>query len=285
MLLWGKKVSFDLRALKIYIDGSCRKNPGGAGGFAARIEFPFDWGRPDELLEYRGYFDTTNNRMEVEPCIFAHEWVLESGIALGVSHFQIVTDSKYVYENYNRSVGWSRNGWRNFYGRPLNNIDQWKALLRLRRKIGYRVRVEMRLIEGKSTPITRAVDRDAKVASQLPTQVDRGFQAGKIGRSKNNTGKAARMFPAAGEELVIRIYKTESVNRGEQKIKFQTFSEEKLDFFDKYMAYADSSIGNELHRQNVYRVRMNDVPQYPQIEEILEELEEPDLVGQGGIIG
>jgi ribonuclease HI len=278
-------VSFNLRALKIYIDGSCRKNPGGTGGFAARIEFPFDWDRLDEPLEYRGYFETTNNRMEVEPCIFAHEWVLECGIALGVSHFQIVTDSKYVYENYNRSVGWSRNGWRNFYGRPLDNIDQWKALLRLRRKIGYRVRVEMKLIDGKSTPITKAVDRDAKIASQLPTQVDLGFQPGKIGRSKNNTGKAARMFPAAGEELVIRIYKTESVNRGEQKIKFQTFSEEKLDFFDKYMAYADSLIGNELHRQNVYRVRMNDVPQYPQIEEILEELEEPDLVSQRGIAG
>jgi aquaporin Z len=41
-------VSFDLRALKIYIDGSCRKNPGGAGGFAARIEYPFKlspWGK------------------------------------------------------------------------------------------------------------------------------------------------------------------------------------------------------------------------------------------------
>jgi ribonuclease HI len=273
-------VSFDLRALKIYIDGSCRKNPGGTGGFAARIEFPFDCDRPDELLEYRGYFETTNQRMEVEACIFAHEWILEHGIGLGVSHVQIVTDSKYVHESYNRSIRWSKGGWRNSYGRPLDNVDRWKALLRLRRKIGYQVRVEIKLIEGKSTPITKAVHRDAKAASLLPSEVDRGFRAGKIGRSKNNTGKAAKMFPAAGEELVIRVYKTESVNREEQKIKFQTFSEEKLDFFDKYTAYADSSIGNALHRQNVYRVRMNNVPQYPRIEEILEELEESDLVGQ-----
>jgi ribonuclease HI len=270
LLLRGKKVSFSLRALKIYIDGSCRNNPGGSGGFAARIEFPLDWDQPDEPLENRGYFETTNNRMEVEPCIFAYEWILERGIDLGVMHFQIVTDSKYVYENYGRSLGWSKNGWRNSYGRPLDNVDQWKALLRLRRKIGYQVRIEMKLIEGKSTTIAKAVDRDAKAASRLPSEVDRGFRAGKIGRSKNNSGKAAKMFPALGQEVVIRIYKTESVNRDEQKIRFQTYSEEKLDFFDKYVAYADSSIGNALHRRNSYRVRMNGIPQYPQIEEILE---------------
>jgi hypothetical protein len=38
-------------------------------------------------------------------------------------------------------------------------------------------------------------------------------------------------------------------------------------FVDKFQAYVDNAIGNELHRQNVYQVRMNDVPGpgYPQI--------------------
>jgi ribonuclease HI len=272
-----KKVSFDLRALKIYIDGSCRKNPGGSGGFAARIEYPFDWDRPDELLDYCGYFETNNNRMELRACLFAHEWILDRCEEVGVQHVQIVTDSKYVYDNYNRAIGWSRNGWCNFHERPVENPDLWKDLLRIRRKLGFRLRVEVKLIAGKSTPITKAVDRDAKTASTLPTRVDRGFQSGKIGRSKNNSGKAAKMYPAAGEELVIRIYQT-FVRGNVQKIKFQTFSEEKKDFFDKHVAYAEHTIGNALHRQHVYRVRMNDVLQYPQILEILEELEEIDLV-------
>jgi ribonuclease HI len=270
-------MSFDLRALKIYIDGSCRNNPGGVGGFAARVEFPLDWDRPDLLLDQRGYLETNNNRMELEACIFAHEWILEHGIGLAVAHFQIVTDSKYVYENYGRSVGWSKNGWRNFHGRPLENIDQWKSLLRLRRKIGYRVRVEMKLIQGKSTPITKAVDRDAKGAALVPLRTDSGFRAGKVGRSRNNTGKAARMFPATGRELVIRVYGTKSVRRNEQKIKFQTYDEEKRDFFEKYQAYAHSSVGNELHRHHIYRVRMNDIPQYPQMVEIVAELQQCDL--------
>jgi ribonuclease HI len=271
-------LSFDPRAIKIYIDGSCRKNPGGYGGFAARIEFPFYWDKPDELLDYRGYFETTNNRMELEACIFAHEWVLNNGVGLEVNHFQIITDSKYVCENYNRSIGWSKNGWTSFYGRPLENTDQWKDVLRLRRKIGNRARAEVKLIAGKSTPITKAVDRDAKAAGDSPTEVDRGFRSGKIGRSKNNSGKAAKMFPAAGEELVIRVYQTMSAGRNMQKIKFQIFSESSKDFFDKSFSYAEPAIGNELHRQHVYRVRMNHVPQYPRIAEILEELVEADFL-------
>lgn len=273
-------MSFDLRALKIYIDGSCPDNPGGSGGFAARLEYPFDWDRRDEPLDYCGYFETNNNRMELRACIFAHEWILEQKDALRVQHVQVVTDSKYVYDNYNRSIGWSQNGWCNFHERPVDNVDLWKDLLRTRRKLGTRVRVEVKLIKGKTTTITKAVDRDARSASALPSRVDRGFRSGKIGRSKNNMGQAAKMFPAAGEELAIRIYQTLPVRRDEQKIKFQTYSAEKKDFFDKFLAYTAAALGNGLHRQHVYLVRMNTTPQYPRIEEILAELTETELVPQ-----
>jgi len=271
-------VSFDLRALKMYIDGSCRKNPGGSGGFAARIEYPFEWNLPDELLDYRGYFETNNNRMELKACVFAHEWIFDQGEQLRVQHVQIVTDSMYVYENYNRSIGWSKNRWCNFHDRPLENIDLWKDLLRIRRKLGFRVRVELKLIQGKSTPITKAVDRDAKTASTLPSRVDHGFRSGKIGRSKNSTGKAAKMFHASGQEITIRVYQTVMIRRNEQKVKFQLYSAEKKDFFEKFMAYADASVGNDLHRQHAYVVRMNEVPQYPKILEIIAEVKESDLV-------
>jgi hypothetical protein len=74
-----------------------------------------------------------------------------------------------------------------------------------------------------------------------------------------------------------------TIRRSEQKIKFQTFSSEKKDFFEKFMAYADASVGNNLHRQHSYIVRMNDVPQYPQILEIISEVKESDLVAAGVI--
>src|SRR3984893_1629300 len=141
-----------------------------------------------------------------------------------------------------------RNGWRNFHERPVENPDLWKDLLRTRRKLGFSLRVEVKLIAGKSTPITKAVDRDAKTASALPSRVDRGFRSGKIGRSKNNTGKAATMFPASGQEISIRVYQTVSIRRNEQKVKFQLYSTEKKDFFEKFTAYADAAVSNDLHR-------------------------------------
>ena len=271
-------MSFDLRSLKIYIDGSCRKNPGGAGGFAARIEYPFGWDLPDELIDYTGYFETNNNRMELHACVFAYEWVLEQGENLQVQHVQIVTDSKYVFDNYHRAVGWSTNGWRNVHGRPLENVDLWKDLLRVRRKLGFRVRVEVKLIAGKSTPITKMVDRDAKAAAAMPSEVDRGFRSGKIGRAKNNTGKAGKLFPAAGQEITIRVYQTMTIRRGEQKVKFQLYSAQAKDFIEKFVAYADAAVGNELHRQHAYVVRMNDVAGYPRIPAIVGEVKEADLV-------
>lgn len=273
-------MSFDLRALKIYVDGSCTKNPGGSGGFAARLEYPFDWNRPDELLDFCGYFETNNNRMELRACVFVHEWILRQKEQLGVDHVQVVTDSKYVYDNYNRCIGWSRNGWRNFHERPVENVDLWKQLLRVRRKLGGLIRVQMQLIKGKSTPIAKEVDRAAKAASKLPSRVDLGFRSGKVGRSKNSTSAAAQMFPAAGQNIVIRVYQTVAVRRDEQKLKFQVFSEEKKDFFDKFTAYAAPAVGNQLHRQHIYLVRMNDVAQYPRVEEILAELDEADIAAE-----
>jgi ribonuclease HI len=272
------KVSFDLRALKIYIDGSCRENPGGAGGFAARIEYPFGCDLPDELIEYTGYFETNNNRMELRACVFAHEWILEQGENVGVQHVQIVTDSRYVSENYQRAAGWSTNAWRNVHGRPLENVDLWKDLLRVRRKLGFRVRVEVKLVAGKSTPITKMVDQEAKAAAARPTEVDRGFRSGKIGRAKSNIGKAAKLFPAAGQEISIRVYQTMTIRRGEQKVKFQLHSIEAKDFVEKFVAYTDAALGNQLHRQHAYVVRMNDTAAYPRILEIVGEVKEAGLV-------
>jgi len=71
--------------------------------------------------------------------------------------------------------------------------------------------------------------------------VDHGFRSGKIGRSKNNTGKAAKMFPRADRDHDSRLPdRDDSTQRA--KSKYQVYSAEKKDFFDKFMAYADASV-------------------------------------------
>jgi len=272
-------MSLDMRSLKIYIDGSCAKNPGGSGGFAAWLEFPFDWGRPDEHLESRGYFHTTNNRMELRACLFAHEWILEERDELRVSHVQIVSDSKYVHENYNRCLSWYQNDWLSVHEREILNVDLWKDLIRVRRKLRGRPRVDLVRVPRRSSEITKNVDRDAKFASRAPTYVDSGFQPGKIGRARNSSKRAATPYPAASDEVIIYIYRTQVAQRGVQTIRFQTYSEERKDFFEKFWALADDAIGNLLHRGNAFLVRMNDVPENPRIIEIVEALKMKNLIG------
>jgi hypothetical protein len=68
------------------------------------------------------------------------------------------------------------------------------------------------------------------------------------------------------------------IRRGEQKVKFQLYSEQAKDFIEKFVAYADAALGNELHRQHTYVVHMNDIAAYPRILEIVGEVKETDLV-------
>lgn len=126
-------------------------------------------------------------------------------------------------------------------------------------------RIEVRLIEGKSNEVTKWVDQKAKAAGRIPTHVDWGFTTGKIGRS-------------------IRIYHSAVARRDIQVFKFQEYDEAKRDFFEKFEAYSEASVGNELHRMHVYRVRMNDLPRYPKILEILEELKEAQLLKESVVV-
>ena len=66
-------MSDDPHALKLYIDGNCYQNPGGAGAIACVAHFPEDWNRPDEIIFNEGFHETTNNRMELSACIRALE--------------------------------------------------------------------------------------------------------------------------------------------------------------------------------------------------------------------
>ena len=278
-------MSFDPHALKLYVDGNCWKNPGGSGGFAIRVEYPLDWNRADELVEWRGYFKTKNNRMELRACICAHEWSLENLDQLGVQRVQVVTDSQYVYDGYTWVIGWAQNDYCNRDGRPNKNIGLWKELIRLRRQLARRVRIEVRLIPRRSSEIARDVDRDAKAAGKLPANVDWGFNEGKIGRPKHQMKGRAKLFPAAGQTLFMRPYKSDVARRNIQLFRFEVWDGDKRDFCEKYEAYASDDIGNELHRQNVHQVRMNDKPGYPQILEILGSFKESEFLAQLVAVG
>lgn len=263
-------MSLDPHALKIYIDGSALKNPGGPGGFAAWLEFPFDWNRPDEPVFQEGFPETTNNRMELRACIRAFEYVRNHGRSLGVERVQIVTDSRYVSDSFFLAERWRRNGWRNLDGKPVENQDLWKRLLSIRSKV--LVRTEVKWMLGKKSPILKAVDKSAKSAAAQPMSVDRGFKSGRVAPSKSGVGRAASLFPAIGQETIIRIYRHRMVGRSDHKLYFDVFGDESQRFDRKECAFASAEVALDLHTHHVYRVQFNANPKYPIIETMIEEL-------------
>lgn len=257
-------------ALKIYVDGSALRNPGGPGGCAGIVEYPDDWNQPDEEVFRVGYKATTNNRMELIACIRAFDYVRENGARLGVQMVLVITDSLYVYENHRRAPAWRGSNWRTLAGRPVENSDLWKNLMSVQSKA--RTRTEIKWIKGKTLPIQKAVDRAAKEAARQPWEIDRGFRPGKVARSKIAVRGASILFPACGQEAVIWVYRSALPRKAEHTIFFHRFSEEKQEFVDKFRAYANPAQAAELHRSHSYRVRFNSNPQYPVITSVLEQV-------------
>jgi len=270
----------DPRAIKIHIDGNCWENPGGPGGLGVRVDYGYDIDREPEVVEYRGYTETNNQRMELRACIFAHEWIGEVTDEFGSRRYIILTDSSYVYGGYSWVLNWATNGYATSVGRPIKNPELWRALMTLRRKLRRCGRIEVKLIPRRSDEGAKEVDRVAKAAGRSPSYVDWGFPEGKIGRPKNNSKKAAQLYPAAGQTPIIRPYKSDMAAKEIQLFRFEVWDESKRLFFDKFQAYTNNAIGNELHRQNVYQVRMNDEPRYPQVLEILWSRKEKEFVAQ-----
>jgi ribonuclease HI len=90
----------------IYTDGSCLKNPGGPGGYAAVIF------RDDELIEELSGGDavTTNNRMEIMAAVVGLRAVREPSVVT------LYSDSQYLIKTL--TLGWKR----------MKNVDLWARL-------------------------------------------------------------------------------------------------------------------------------------------------------------
>jgi ribonuclease HI len=90
----------------IYTDGSCLKNPGGPGGYAAVIF------REGEMMQEFSGGDTmtTSNRMEIMAAIVGLQAVQEPSV------ITLYSDSQYVIRTMTQ--GWKR----------MKNIDLWARL-------------------------------------------------------------------------------------------------------------------------------------------------------------
>jgi ribonuclease HI len=104
----------------IYTDGSCLKNPGGCGGWAAVLVFGGN--KVEEITG--GEVVSTNNRMELRAAIEALKYLKEGHNVI------LYTDSQYVQKGITLWVkGWMKRGWVTKEEKPVLNKELWQALV------------------------------------------------------------------------------------------------------------------------------------------------------------
>lgn len=110
-----------MKEVTIYTDGACSGNPG-PGGWAAIL---FYGEHKKEIFGSSQH--TTNNRMELQAAIEALSALKEPCIVT------LYSDSAYLINCFKNKwyEGWVKNNWKNSRKQPVENQDQWKALLEL----------------------------------------------------------------------------------------------------------------------------------------------------------
>ena len=109
----------------IYTDGGCRSNQteNNIGGLGVVLQF-----RGHKKEHYRGFRNTTNNRMEIQAAIDALKLMKRFDIPV-----EVRTDSAYLCNCINNKwyKNWMNNGWLTSAKKPVENRDLWIDLLEL----------------------------------------------------------------------------------------------------------------------------------------------------------
>src|SRR6185437_14203812 len=104
---------------------------------------------------FRGFTESTINRMELSAAIAAVEWVRGESLGKRYTRVRIFSDSRYVVDGQFSAPFWQLAKWRTAAGRPIANHDLWKNFLSAKAKAG--VRVDIQKVQNKSTPLLRRV--------------------------------------------------------------------------------------------------------------------------------
>ncbi|MBR5314140.1 MAG: purine-nucleoside phosphorylase [Clostridia bacterium] len=119
-----KEIQIECDCVNVYTDGACKGNPG-PGGYGIVIVS----GDKETKLS-KGFFNTTNNRMELLAAITALE-------AIGSpKKVTLYSDSKYLIDGMTKSwaKNWKKNNWIKSDKKKALNTDLWDKMLSLEEK-------------------------------------------------------------------------------------------------------------------------------------------------------
>ena len=263
----------DETALNVYTDGSCYEGPrrGGLGYLFVTVGPD---GHPVLLEECpQGWKSATNNQMELEACIEALDFATDRYSPFDLSEFSkivIRTDSRYVVDGYEKAKWrWPTTNWRtkNGTGPPVANTGLWKLLLKLVKRSP--LRVEIRWVKGhKGDPHNLRVDELAKASANTPSK--RTLKVQRVRRKKSPRKVERGSVRMEGQVTTIHITVDEWLPSPH---RCYSYTYEVMDEDSPFHLHRDLITSHVLLKAgHTYRVRFNDDPDNPRIEEMLEEI-------------
>ncbi len=152
-----------MKQVDIFTDGSCLGNPG-KGGIGILLRY-----QRIEKTVNKGYFLTTNNRMELRAVIEALNLLKEP------CRVVLHSDSQYMQNGIQKWIfNWKKNNWKTSNKTPVKNQDLWIAL----DQAIARHQVEWQWVKGHAGHRENELcDELAKAAANNPSLEDVGYQA------------------------------------------------------------------------------------------------------------
>lgn len=260
----------DESAVTVFTDGSSYSRPrrGGLGMVVVVVDSDGNLEEHDYCPP--GYESATNNQMELQACVEALEYLESRYCPVDVGRYSkivITTDSRYVYENWDRAkFEWPKTRWTLRGGAPVANAQIWKALFKLVRRSGRRV--EVRWVKGhKNSPGNKRADKLAKQSAKgvlRPplTQVS-------VRRKKTTESVEPGSVKLSNQRLTIRIVTCEWLRvQRLWKYKYEVMSR-RSPFFGKVDVVFSEIALRDAH---TYYVVMNDQTGNPRIRIMIREI-------------
>jgi ribonuclease HI len=254
-------------AINVYTDGSSFSHPR-SGGIGIRLVTINSSGNEEvEDVPLQGYAGATNNQMELYACIQGIQKAMHHPAFNNCSLIAIHSDSQYVVENQTRALfTWARNKWRNNQGKPVDNAQIWKDLLRTIKRCPKKVKFFWVKGHAKDQH-NKAVDKLAKQSAK--NAINRPLNVVKVRRKLSPKSVEPGCVLIQNQRTSIRII-TDEYLRPQHCYKYRYEIISKRSPFYKDVDFAYSEI--MLNSGHSYSIRFNNNQRNPTIIKMFREL-------------
>jgi ribonuclease HI len=257
-----------INEIRIFTDGSSFQHPR-VGGFGIII-ITVDENGNEEVneLDYPGYKSATNNQMELFACVKAIEYCRKKNLVLG-NGITIFTDSMYVVSNYKRAMfQWCKEGWKNNYGKPIDNTKLWKEFVKEMQKV--RKRVEIKWLKGHAGNAGNILANNlARKSAKNPLNPPLSLIHVRRKRTQNQVQPGC--VDLYGQRITIRIITTEYLTEHKLwKCKYEVLTKG-----SQYCGLVDFVYSDELLQAgHTYYLQVNKEKHNPRVVKIFREIGE-----------